>query len=149
MIFVAGDFLGQLDEVFRLLATFRRIGLQALHHFAFDQVVRTIENLRNMVELQGVVVARFADVEVAGDRRQFDVGQHAAILSAVSVRTIELLDGDFQRAERPSVGDVEQVLADVLQALHRPLAVCRRVADDQPTVIILNGRRRRSRWRWR
>ena len=45
----------------------------------------------------------------------------------------------FSAPSGGALGIVEQVFADVLQALHRSLAVRRGVADDQPAVIILNG----------
>ena len=74
-----------------------------------------------------------------GQRGQLDVGQHAALLGAVAVGAVELLHGDLQRAHRRRVGNAEQLLAQVQQALHRALAVGRVVADDQAAVVVLDG----------
>ena len=74
-----------------------------------------------------------------GERRQLDVGQHAALLRAVAVGAVELLHGDLQRAHRRRVGHAEQLLAQVQQALHGALAVGRVVADDQAAAVVLDG----------
>ena len=76
---------------------------------------------------------------MVGDRRQRNVRQHTPLLRAVTVGTIELLHGDLQRAEGRRVRDAEQLFSEVQQALDRPFAVGRRVADDEPSMIILNG----------
>ena len=64
---------------------------------------------------------------------------NAAILRAVAVGAIELLHGDLQAAQRRRIGNLEQLPAQIEQALDGAFAVRRVVADDQAAAVILDG----------
>ena len=74
-----------------------------------------------LVERERIVQVRLAHVQVRGERGEFDVGQHAALLGAVAQGPVELLHGDLQGAHLRRVGDAEKLLADVLRLCTVPL----------------------------
>ena len=94
-----------------------------------------------LVEGHRIIEIGLAHVHVRGQRGQFHVGQHAAFLRAIAVGAIELLHGDLQRAHLGRVGHAEQLLAQIQEALHGPLAVGAVIADDQAAAVILDGPR--------
>ena len=102
--------------------------------------VELLERLRrHLRERQRVFQVGLAHVEMRAQGRQLDVRHHAAKLGAVAARPIELLHGDLQFAHVRGVGNAEQLLAQIQQALHRALAVGRLVAHDQAAIVVLDG----------
>jgi hypothetical protein len=68
-----------------------------------------------------------------------DVGQHAPILRAVAVGTIELLHGDFDRTEIQSAESNLKMWVRLPRGSGRSLTMSRFVTDDQAPLVVLNG----------
>src|SRR5437870_2265929 len=95
---------------------------------------------RHMIEGQRLLQVLLTGCQVFRDGRNDDIGSDSAVLRAVAVDPVELLNRQLERAELGGRACLKLV-AEVDDRLHRPLAVGARVADDQRPAVILQGSR--------